>query len=98
MLPKFCNKVLRTHNFTHSGGTLSKSLNRGFATFLAGALGIGADYFASLFGNKGEPIVLGILVFLLGIPLYFSVQNLLLLFLNLFVQIKQGNYKLIHAS
>ncbi|KAE8672217.1 Aluminum-activated malate transporter 8 [Hibiscus syriacus] len=48
------------------GGTLSKCLNRGFATFLAGGLGIAADYFASLFGKKGEPIVLGILVFLLA--------------------------------
>ncbi|XVE75863.1 hypothetical protein DITRI_Ditri12bG0125700 [Diplodiscus trichospermus] len=54
------------------GGTLSKSLNRGFATFLAGALGIGADYFASLFGKKGEPIVLGILVFLLAAAATFS--------------------------
>lgn len=53
--------------YIYPGGTLSKSLNRGFATFLAGALGIGADYFASLFGKNGEPIVLGILVFLLGI-------------------------------
>ncbi|XVF55856.1 hypothetical protein PTKIN_Ptkin06aG0070300 [Pterospermum kingtungense] len=54
------------------GGTLSKCLNRGFATFLAGALGIGADYFASLFGNKGEPIVLGILVFSLAAVATFS--------------------------
>ncbi|KDP36114.1 hypothetical protein JCGZ_08758 [Jatropha curcas] len=48
------------------GGTLCKSLNRGFATFLAGALGVGAQQLASLFGNKGEPIVLGFLVFLLA--------------------------------
>ncbi|XWS59383.1 hypothetical protein CRYUN_Cryun08bG0117100 [Craigia yunnanensis] len=54
------------------GGTLSKCLNRGFATFLAGALGIGADYFASLFEKKGEPIVLGILVFLLAAAATFS--------------------------
>ncbi|KAH1090376.1 hypothetical protein J1N35_017633 [Gossypium stocksii] len=54
------------------GGTLSKSLNRGFATFLAGALGLGADYFASLFGKNGEPIVLGILVFLLAAAATFS--------------------------
>ncbi|XVE61394.1 hypothetical protein DITRI_Ditri06bG0036100 [Diplodiscus trichospermus] len=54
------------------GGTLSKCLNRGFATFLAGALGIGADYFACLFGKKGEPIVLGILVFLLAAAASFS--------------------------
>ncbi|XVE96290.1 hypothetical protein REPUB_Repub02eG0208400 [Reevesia pubescens] len=54
------------------GGTLSKCLNRGFATFLAGALGIGADYFASLFGKNGEPIVLGILVFILAAAATFS--------------------------
>lgn len=54
------------------GGTLSKCLNRGFATFLAGALGIGADYFACLFGKKGEPIVLGILVFSLAAVATFS--------------------------
>ncbi|XP_022766051.1 aluminum-activated malate transporter 8-like [Durio zibethinus] len=54
------------------GGTLSKSLNRGFATLLAGFLGLGADYFARLFGKKGEPIVLGILVFLLAAAATFS--------------------------
>ncbi|KAK8502203.1 hypothetical protein V6N13_122636 [Hibiscus sabdariffa] len=54
------------------GGTLSKCLNRGFATFLAGGLGLGADYFASLFGKKGEPIVLGILVFLLAAAATFT--------------------------
>ncbi|KAK2995625.1 hypothetical protein RJ640_015462 [Escallonia rubra] len=48
------------------GATLSKALNRGLATFLAGSLGIGAEYLASLFGEKGEPIVLGFLVFLLA--------------------------------
>ncbi|XP_011046418.1 PREDICTED: aluminum-activated malate transporter 8 [Populus euphratica] len=48
------------------GGTLSKSLNRGFATLLAGALGLGAQHLASLSGEKGQPIVLGILVFLLA--------------------------------
>ncbi|KAJ9184576.1 hypothetical protein P3X46_004288 [Hevea brasiliensis] len=48
------------------GGTLSKSLNRSFATFLAGALGLGAQHLASIFGEKGEPIVIGFLVFLLG--------------------------------
>ncbi|KAK6126441.1 hypothetical protein DH2020_039829 [Rehmannia glutinosa] len=43
------------------GGTLSKCLNRGFATLLAGALGIGAEYFASLCGEKGEPVILGLM-------------------------------------
>lgn len=48
------------------GATLSKGMNRGLATLLAGVLGIGAKYLASLFGPKAEPIVLGCLVFLLG--------------------------------
>ncbi|KAL2503116.1 Aluminum-activated malate transporter 8 [Forsythia ovata] len=48
------------------GATLSKCLNRGFATLLAGALGIGAEYLATLCGEKGEPVLLGILVFLLA--------------------------------
>ncbi|PHT98288.1 Aluminum-activated malate transporter 8 [Capsicum chinense] len=46
--------------------TLCKCLNRGFATLTAGALGVGAKYFADLFGKEGEPIVLGLLVFTLG--------------------------------
>ncbi|KAM0990160.1 hypothetical protein ACFX13_008819 [Malus domestica] len=54
------------------GATLSKGLNRGFATFLAGALGLGANHIASLFGVKGEPIVLGIFVFLLATASTFS--------------------------
>lgn len=49
-----------------AGGTLSKCLNRGFATLSAGALGFGAKHLASLSGKNGEPIILGILVFLLG--------------------------------
>lgn len=49
------------------GATLCKSLNRGLATLLAGALGVGAQHLASLFAEREEPIVLGILVFLLGI-------------------------------
>ncbi|VVA97261.1 unnamed protein product [Arabis nemorensis] len=54
------------------GGTLSKSLNRGFATLIAGSLGVGAVHLARFFGHKGEPIVLGILVFLLGAAATFS--------------------------
>ena len=42
-------------------------MNRGFATMLAGALGVGVQELASLLGDKGEPIVLGFFVFLLGI-------------------------------
>ncbi|KAK4834153.1 hypothetical protein QYF36_017828 [Acer negundo] len=48
------------------GQTLSRGLNRSFATFSACALGIGAKHLASLCGEKGEPIILGILVFLLA--------------------------------
>ncbi|KAA8516805.1 hypothetical protein F0562_017085 [Nyssa sinensis] len=54
------------------GATLSKCLNRGFATLLAGALGVGAEHLASLLGEKGEPILLGLLVFLLAAASTFS--------------------------
>ncbi|XP_010263008.1 PREDICTED: aluminum-activated malate transporter 8-like [Nelumbo nucifera] len=54
------------------GATLSKGLNRGFATFLAGALGVGAHYLSNLCGDKGEPIVLGLSVFLLAAASTFS--------------------------
>ncbi|KAK3025187.1 hypothetical protein RJ639_044357 [Escallonia herrerae] len=45
------------------GATLGKGLNRAMATLVAGALGIGAHYMASISGNVGEPIILGIFVF-----------------------------------
>ncbi|XP_057805284.1 aluminum-activated malate transporter 8-like [Salvia miltiorrhiza] len=48
------------------GGTLSKCINRGCATLLAGALGVGAEYLASVCGEKGEPVVLGLMVFSLA--------------------------------
>nr|XP_043633269.1 aluminum-activated malate transporter 8-like [Erigeron canadensis] len=48
-----------------AGATLCKGMNRGLATLVAGVLGLGAKYFASLFGPKAEPIVLGCLVFVL---------------------------------
>ncbi|XP_073151913.1 aluminum-activated malate transporter 8-like [Henckelia pumila] len=54
------------------GGTLSKSLNRGCATLLAGALGIGAQYLANLFGDKGEPTALGLMVFILATAATFT--------------------------
>ncbi|KAF5772909.1 putative aluminum-activated malate transporter [Helianthus annuus] len=41
-------------------------LNRGFATLLAGALGVGAESFASVFGPTIKPIILGFLLFLIG--------------------------------
>ncbi|XP_059669583.1 aluminum-activated malate transporter 8-like [Cornus florida] len=48
------------------GATLSKGINRGFATLVAGALGVGVEHLARLFGDKGEPILLGFSVFLLA--------------------------------
>lgn len=48
------------------GAAVSKGLNRACATFLAGALGIGAHYLAILSGEKKEPIVLGFLVFVVA--------------------------------
>lgn len=53
-----------------SGATLGKCLNRGLATLLAGALGVGAHHLASLYGHIGEPILLGFFVFLLGELIY----------------------------
>ncbi|KAL2250843.1 UNVERIFIED_CONTAM: Aluminum-activated malate transporter 8 [Sesamum indicum] len=47
------------------GGTLSKSINRGCATLIAGALGVGAEYLANLCG-EGQAFVLGVLVFILA--------------------------------
>ncbi|CAI0544006.1 unnamed protein product [Linum tenue] len=40
------------------GATLGKGLNRGMATLLAGALGIGAHHVANQFGHAGEPFVI----------------------------------------
>ncbi|KAL5709112.1 hypothetical protein ACHQM5_019834 [Ranunculus cassubicifolius] len=48
------------------GATLGKCINRGLATLLAGALGVGAQHLATLAGKKGEPIILSFLVFLLA--------------------------------
>ncbi|KAF5737406.1 aluminum-activated malate transporter 8-like [Tripterygium wilfordii] len=61
--------VLVVFEFT-VGGTLSKCINRGFATLLAGALGVGAKHLATIFGKKEEPIILGFFVFILGMLEY----------------------------
>ncbi|KAJ7981231.1 putative Aluminum activated malate transporter family protein [Quillaja saponaria] len=45
------------------GATLGKGFNRGMATLLAGALGVGAHHLACLSGHIGEPILLGLFVF-----------------------------------
>ncbi|KAF8009291.1 hypothetical protein BT93_J0325 [Corymbia citriodora subsp. variegata] len=48
----------------HVGATISKGLNRGLATLLAGVLGVGAHHLASLSGKTCEPLMLGFFVFL----------------------------------
>lgn len=73
-----------------SGATLGKGLNRGLATLVAGALGIGAHHLASLSGHIGEPILLGVFVFLQGKYIYLltsSIKN----FLNLLMFTVIGN-------
>ncbi|WVZ05379.1 hypothetical protein V8G54_018725 [Vigna mungo] len=52
------------------GATLCKSLNRGCATLLAGALGVGGQHLASAFGQREKPIILGILVFILVVCVF----------------------------
>ncbi|XP_058085586.1 aluminum-activated malate transporter 10-like [Magnolia sinica] len=47
------------------GATLSKGLNRGVATLVAGALGFAIHWLANQTGEKAEPVVLGVLVFLI---------------------------------
>ncbi|XAR69826.1 hypothetical protein NMG60_11001551 [Bertholletia excelsa] len=47
-----------------AGATLYKTINRCFATLLAGATGVGASYYAS-HCDEAKPLLLGMLVFLL---------------------------------
>ncbi|CAL5017079.1 unnamed protein product [Urochloa decumbens] len=54
------------------GGTLSRGLNRALATLVAGFLAVGAHMAAQLCGEKGEPILLGVFVFLVGSAATFS--------------------------
>ncbi|KAL6322189.1 hypothetical protein AAG906_005135 [Vitis piasezkii] len=54
------------------GATLSKSINRTAATFLAGSLGIGIHWVASQSGERFEPIILGFSVFILAAVATFS--------------------------
>ncbi|KAL3530317.1 hypothetical protein ACH5RR_009639 [Cinchona calisaya] len=46
------------------GATIGKGFNRGLATLLAGVLGVGAHHLASMTGKVGEPILIGLFVFL----------------------------------
>lgn len=49
-----------------TGATLGRGLNRILATFLAVALGFGVHHLATLSGEQGHPILIGLFVFLLG--------------------------------
>ncbi|CAN6695301.1 unnamed protein product [Malus baccata var. baccata] len=53
------------------GATLGRGLNRILATFLAGALGFGVHHLASISGEIGHPILIGIFVFLLAASVTF---------------------------
>ncbi|KAL5132065.1 Aluminum-activated malate transporter 2 [Glycine soja] len=54
-------------NPLYDGATLGKGLNRGFATFLAGALGLGSYYLVHSISTEHivEPILLGTLIYLI---------------------------------
>ncbi|CAI9762585.1 unnamed protein product [Fraxinus pennsylvanica] len=54
------------------GATLYKYLNSTIATFLAGILAVGIHWIASRSGEKFEPIVIGVPIFLLASVTTFS--------------------------
>ncbi|KAK4476324.1 hypothetical protein RD792_015469, partial [Penstemon davidsonii] len=54
------------------GATLCKCVNRAIGTFLAGALGLGVHWIACQSGEKFEPIILQVSVFLLAAAATFS--------------------------
>ncbi|XP_066350376.1 aluminum-activated malate transporter 1-like [Miscanthus floridulus] len=54
------------------GATLSRGLNRTFATLVAVFLAVGAHMAANLCGENGEPILLSVFVFLVGSAATFS--------------------------
>lgn len=49
-----------------AGATLGKGLNRMVSTCLAGFLGVLAHYLADLSGKTGEPILLALFGFIVG--------------------------------
>ncbi|KAK8515695.1 hypothetical protein V6N13_139336 [Hibiscus sabdariffa] len=59
------------------GATLGKGVMRGLATLLAAALAVGAHHLANVSGRIGEPILLGIFVFLQGKIDYLSIPSLI---------------------
>ncbi|KAH9316159.1 hypothetical protein KI387_024786, partial [Taxus chinensis] len=57
--------VVVVFEFT-AGATLSKGLNRGIGTVIAGSLAVSVGYIAEKTGKLGEPIVIGSSCFILG--------------------------------
>ncbi|KNA24066.1 hypothetical protein SOVF_019110 [Spinacia oleracea] len=46
------------------GATLGKGFNRAMATLIAGGLGVGAHHLANLCGKIGEPVLIGLFVYI----------------------------------
>lgn len=57
--------VVVVFEFT-AGATLSKGLNRGIGTLLAGSLGVSVGFIADMAGKIGEPVIIGASCFILG--------------------------------
>ncbi|KAM3266310.1 aluminum-activated malate transporter 8-like [Capsicum annuum] len=82
-----------------AGATISKNINRGIGTTLAGAFGLGAKYLAELIGKKGpDPITLGILVFIVGalgtfIRFYHSYDYGITIFVLTFITVAVSGYR-----
>lgn len=57
---EFKKKMVRV-----TGGTLCKGLNRASGTLVAGFIAVGAHKVAYMCGDKAEPVLLAIFVFLL---------------------------------
>ena len=49
-----------------AGATLSKGLNRMFATFLGGLFAVGVIYVSHLAPRKAQPFIIGVAVFLIS--------------------------------
>lgn len=60
------NNFLTWEVGTFAGASLYKCVNRVVGTSLAGGLGIGVHWVAAECGDRFEPIILGISLFLLG--------------------------------
>ncbi|KAL0415721.1 UNVERIFIED_CONTAM: Aluminum-activated malate transporter 8 [Sesamum latifolium] len=64
------SRNMETLQVSLEGATVSKSLSRCCATFIPGTLGVVAEYFATLCGEKGGPFMIGTFVLLIGEDLH----------------------------